>query len=172
MTLTSSGNRLYIRFSSDGAVGKRGFNASYNTTLGKPHWFLLLLRNSARINLKIVALGVGTCQGTVWSFRFCLHYTTEHTKQHLEAWARRSARPRTESAKTKLNKASWRCEADRRMTRIAKRSQNQTPSIPCRKNSNLHKLRNILPLVEQDFSSTRYSCVKVHNFPCLFFVCY
>ena len=24
---------------------------------------------------------------------FCLHYTTEHTKQHLEAWARRSARP-------------------------------------------------------------------------------
>ena len=25
--------------------------------------------------------------------KFCLHYTTEHTKQHLEAWKRRSARP-------------------------------------------------------------------------------
>ena len=25
--------------------------------------------------------------------QFCLHFTTEHTKQHLEAWARRSARP-------------------------------------------------------------------------------
>ena len=24
---------------------------------------------------------------------FCLHYTTEQTKQHLETWARRSARP-------------------------------------------------------------------------------
>ena len=23
---------------------------------------------------------------------FCLHYTAQHTKQHLEAWARRSAR--------------------------------------------------------------------------------
>ena len=25
--------------------------------------------------------------------KFCLHYTTEHTKQHLGAWTRRSARP-------------------------------------------------------------------------------
>ena len=27
------------------------------------------------------------------NLKFCLHYTTEHTKQHLEAWMRRSARP-------------------------------------------------------------------------------
>ena len=26
-------------------------------------------------------------------FQFCLHCTTEHTKQHLEAWVRQSARP-------------------------------------------------------------------------------
>ena len=25
--------------------------------------------------------------------KFCLHYANEHTEQHLQAWARRSARP-------------------------------------------------------------------------------
>ena len=63
--------------------------------------------NSESIILKIIRfgfcdirnnLGQGKCYKSKpilrpWLFRFCLHCTTEHTKQHLEAWARWSARP-------------------------------------------------------------------------------
>lgn len=38
MLLTSSGNYLYLRFTSDGRTEKKGFRATYNTTQGKLHW--------------------------------------------------------------------------------------------------------------------------------------
>ena len=63
--------------------------------------------NSESIILKIIRfgfcdirnnLGQGKCYQSKpilrpWLLRFCLHCTTEHTKQHLKAWARWSARP-------------------------------------------------------------------------------